>query len=182
MSQTLFELVKNISAEAWELLTAFVLNLLFLALSALLLWPLHMTAMTFRLAKGYVILWVVVFIAHLTVNFIQKLFRVDMYTHADAYLISNLIISCFLVAGWSAFAALTVRGFGADASNRVTFVLYLFGVLSSLIACLIVGSFYRGSIYKLVNLPLAFACLLLFALWPATGRMIYGWFFNLFLR
>ena len=32
----------------------------------------------------------------------------------------------------------------------------------------------------LISLPLALAAFLVFSVWPASGRAIYGWFFRLF--
>jgi hypothetical protein len=166
--------------DLFEVLFASTLNILFLALVALLLWPLGRHTLAFRLAKGYGLLWIVVYVTSVLVNLSQRLFRADMYTHADAYVISNLVVSCFLQAGWAAFAALAVQGFAADASVRVLIILYIIGGISCLISFFAVSSFYQGHIYKLVSLPLAFVGFIVFSVWPASGRAIYGWFFELF--
>lgn len=103
-----------------------------------------------------------------------------MYDHFDAYVISNLVASCVLQAGWSAFAALTIRSFVPDTSTWTAVILYLVGILSSLIAFYAVSSFYQGTLYRLVSLPLALICLLVFSIWPGMGNVLYGWFFALF--
>jgi hypothetical protein len=59
-------------------------------------------------------------------------------------------------------------------------ILYLVGVLSCLIAFFAVSSFYQGHVYKLVSLPLALLSFIVFGVWPAGGRLMYGWFFELF--
>jgi hypothetical protein len=92
--------------ELFEVLVALALNVVFLALIALLLWPLGKVVLAFRLAKGYGSLWIVTFLTSVLVGRLHRFFRIDLYTHADAYVISNLAASCFLQACWSAFAAL----------------------------------------------------------------------------
>jgi len=166
--------------ELFEVLVAATLNVVFLALIALLLWPLGKPMLAFRLAKGYAILWIVSFVTIVLVQRIYRFFHVDMYSHADAYVLSNLAISCFLQAGWSAFAALTVQSFIVSTPIWIVVTLYLVGVLSCLIAFFAVSSFYQGHIYKMVSLPLALVSFITFSTWPASGRVIYGWFFDLF--
>jgi hypothetical protein len=166
--------------ELFEVLVALVLNVVFLALIALLLWPLNKVVLAFHLAKGYGILWIVTFLTIVLVNRLHRLFRIDLYTHADAYVISNLAVSCFVQAGWSAFAALTVQSVVVGAPVWIVVILYLVGILSCLIAFFAVSSFYQGHIYKLVSLPLALVSLIVFSVWPSSGRVLYGWFFDLF--
>jgi hypothetical protein len=173
-------LMNDEQKDLFEVLFASALNIAFLALVALLLWPLGRPVLAFRLAKGYGVLWVVICVIAILVNRIQKLFRVNLYDHANAYVNSNLAVTCFLQAGWAAFAALTVQGFVAGAPNWFVVVLYSVGVLSCLIAFFAVISFYQGHIYKLISLPLALVSFIVFSVWPASGRAIYGWFFNLF--
>jgi hypothetical protein len=164
----------------FEVLFASALNVVFLALIALLLWPLGKPALAFRLARGYVILWIVTFITSVLVHRLHRFFRIDLYTHVDAYVISNLAVSCFLQAGWSAFAALTVQSFVVSTPVWIVVTLYLVGALSCLIAYFAVSSFYQGHIYKMVSLPLALISFIVFSVWPAGGRALYGWFFDLF--
>jgi hypothetical protein len=164
----------------FEFLFALTLSLFFLALVALLLWPLGKAMMAFRLAKGYGYLWAILYIASSLVSRIQEYFRVNQYDHADAYVNSNLAVSCLLQIGWSAFAALTVHGFVAGAPIWMIVILYFVGVLSCLIAYCVVSSFYQGHIYKMISLPLALVCFIVFSVWPASVRLMYGWLFELF--
>jgi len=166
--------------ELFEVLVAGALNVAFLALITLLLWSLGKPLPAFRLAKGYGILWIIAFASIMLVDRIHRLFRVDLYTHTDAYVLSNLAVSCFLQAGWSAFAAVTVQGFVAGAPVWMVLTLHLVGVLSCLIAFFAVSSFYQGHIYKMISLPLAFVSYIVFSVWPAGGSVMYGWFFDLF--
>jgi hypothetical protein len=166
--------------ELFEILFAATLNILFLALVALLLWPLGRPQLAFRLAKGYVVLWVNVYAAAVLVNRIQRFFGVNIDDHPDTYVVSNLAVSGFLQAGWSAFAALVVHSFAPGTPIWITLILYLVGVLSCLVAFFAVSSFYQGHIYKFVSLPLALISFIIFSVWPASGRVIYGWYFELF--
>jgi hypothetical protein len=146
----------------FEILVALGLNVLFLALSALLLWPLDRLALVSSLAKGYGILWLATFLIYPLLTGIQHLFRVNLYDHANAFVISNLAVSCLLQVGWSAFAAMTVHGMVTGAPAWLAVLLYLVGVLSCLIAYFAVSSFFQGAIYKLVSLPLALVSFLAF--------------------
>ena len=166
--------------ELFELLFASALNIIFLLLVALLLWPLCRPGLALRLAKGYCVLWVDTYAIAILVNRIQRFFRVDLDDHPDAYVISNLVVSCFLQAGWSAFAALTVHSFTQGASIWMTLTLYLVGASSCLIAFFAVSSFYQGHIYRMISLPLSLIGFIVFSVWPASGRVLYGWFFELF--
>ena len=166
--------------DLFEVLFAATLNILFIALIALLLWALGRPRMAFSLAKGYGLFWIVIFVTAALVNLIQRYLRVNIYDHSNADVISNLIVSCLLQAGWAAFAALTVHGFVAGAAIWILVILYLVGVLSCLIAFFAVSAFYQGHIYKLISLPLGLVIFIIFSLWPAGGRMIYGWLPDLF--
>jgi hypothetical protein len=166
--------------DLFEVSFAVVLNIVFLGLISLLLWPLGRPMLAFSLAKGYGLLWIVTFLTHALVNLIQRFFRVNIYDHSNAYVISNLVVSCFLQAVWSAFAAISVHSFIADAPTWIVVILYLVGVLSCLTAFFAVSSFYQGHIYKLVSLPLAVVIFIVFSVRPTIGRMLYGRFFDLF--
>jgi hypothetical protein len=166
--------------DLFELLLALVLNILFIGLIAPVLWLLDRQVLALSLARGYGVLWLVIGGITVLIRRMQRLFRVDLYERANTYVISNLAVSCFLQTGWSAFAALAVRGFIAGAPAWIVIILYLVGILSCLIAFFAVSSLYQGAIYKLVSLPLALAGFLVFSVWPATGRALYGWFFRLF--
>ncbi|HEX9919726.1 MAG TPA: hypothetical protein VGA87_11195, partial [Pyrinomonadaceae bacterium] len=156
------------------------LTILFLGLSALLLWPLDRAVMTFRLMKGYWLFGIVMYATSIVVVLLQRMFRVDIDSHFDAYVISGLAASGFLQAGWSAFAVLTVHSFIAGAPLRVVVIVYFIGLLSCYIAFTVVSTFYVGSIYRQTNFLLALVSFIIFSVWPASGRAVYGWFFNLF--
>ena len=163
-----------------ELLIVFILNLLFLALVALLLWPLGQARLTFSLAQGYGVFWLVILISIALMSLIERLFRLSLDTHYNTYVALNLTVSALLVMGCSAFVALTLRSFAAGAPLWLAAILYGIGFLSSYVNFMVATSFYKEGIYKVVNLPLAPVSYLVFALWPAAGWVLYGWFFVLF--
>jgi len=166
--------------ELFEVLVAGILNVLFLALVAVLLWSLGKPMLALRLAQGYGILWIVALAAIVLAHRIHRLFRVDLYSHADAYVLSNLALSGFLQVGWSAYAALAVQGFVGETPTWIVVTLYVVGTLSCVVAFFAVSSFFQGHIYKMITLPLALASFMVCSVWPAAGGAVYGWFFDLF--
>ena len=173
-------LIDRIPNEVFDQLVAVALNVVFEALILLLLWPLGKIELAFRLANGYGIFWLTVSVLTFFVIRIQHIFRINLYDRGNAFLAMNLAASVVLVVGWSAFAALTISSFVGGTPFWLVAVLWIIGFVSSFIACLIVGSFYMGHLYKFVSLPLALASFLVFAIWPAIGQALYGWFFTLF--
>lgn len=164
----------------WELIVAGLLLVVFLALAALVLWPLGKAVLVLQLAKGYGLFWIVLSFTWWVLNLGQRMLRVESDPPSTAYVFTNLGLSAFLQMGWSAFAALAVGRLIPDSSTAQAVGLHLAGFLSSLVASVIVGAFYQGTLYKFVNGPLALISYIVFAVGPALGRAIYGWFFNLF--
>ena len=177
---TPFNLLDNLPDETWDVITAIGLNLVFLGLMALVLWPLGKGRLAFSFAKGYLIFWLVVHIGFLVLSTIQRISRISIYDHFNAYVASGLAVNAFLVMGWSAFAALTLRTFLGGTTVWLAVVVWVLGFLSTCIAWQVAAAYFRGHIYKLVTLPLAAASLLVFALWRTGGWAIYGWFLSLF--
>jgi hypothetical protein len=173
-------LIDDHQKDLFEFLVALVLNIFFLILSGLLLWPLERLLLVFGLAKGYGLLWVVIFVTTGLLKGIQRFFRLNMYERVNAYVFSTLAVSCFLQVGWAAFAALTVHSFVTDAAIWIGMIVYLVGGLSCLTAFFVVGAIYQGTIYKLVSLPVILVSFLIFSVWPGSSWVLYGWFFQLF--
>ena len=166
--------------EVFEAVYAGTLNLVFVLLTALALWPAGRSVLAWRLWKGYLIFWLVLLVTGVLMILAQRYFRMDMYSHYDAYVISALVVSGFLQAGWSAFVALTVKEFVAGASGWLVAGLYFVGLVGSYVGFAAVCVLYMGSIYRHVNLLLSVVSYALFCAWPAAGRAAYGWFFDLF--
>jgi hypothetical protein len=166
--------------DLFEILFAVALNIFFLVLIALLLWSLGRPMLALRLASGYVVLWSLLCLVAGIVNRIHDHFKVNIYDHANAFVNSNLAVSCLLQTGWAAFVAQLVQNFVSGASLWMVVGLYVVGFLSCCIAFFVVSSFYQGHIYRLISLPLALVCYIMFSVWPASGRVLYGWFFDLF--
>lgn len=166
--------------ELFDQLFADAMTLVFLGLAALVLWPLGRATLAWQLATGYGVFWVVVTSSILLLALYRRVFRVDIDDNLDAYAIPAIVLSGIIQAGWSAFAALTMRGAAGGAGLWAAVALYAVGFVSSYIAFGIVSSYYNGRLYRTINLPLSAASFLLFCLWPAAGRVLYGWFFDLF--
>jgi hypothetical protein len=92
-----------------------------------------------------------------------------LYSHPDAFVVSNLLISGILMVGWTAFAALVTHEAAAVAGLWLAGVLYLTGLLSGVVACQVLGSFYSGQVYRFACLLVACAGFILFAVGPAAG-------------
>lgn len=168
--------------ELFDYLFAVVLNAVFVALVALLLWPPGKTATAVSLGRGFWAFWTLLIVTSALVALVQRLFRLDLYSHADAYVVLGLVVSGVLQAGWSAFAALTVGGAAASAPLWLAALLYFIGLLSCGVACNVVAAYYTGSIYRLANLLVAAGSYVLFCAWPAAGRALFGWFFDFYGR
>lgn len=180
MKQIIDWLMEKEQNDLFEIVFGVVINLLFLALAALVLWPLGRARLALTMAKGFVVFWLTVRATVGVLAVVHRAFRVNIYDRGNAFIISNAVVSGVLQAGWSAFAALAVGGETVEASVWAAVALYAVGALSCVAALYPVGAFFQGHIYRLANTalsPLAFA---LFAAWPAAARAAYGWYFALF--
>jgi hypothetical protein len=177
---TLKFMLDRAGAEAWQVIVAVALCLLLPALAALVLWPAGMAAVGLTLLKGFGLFWVVVAVLFVVAAWVQRRLRVDLYSHPDAFVVSNLLVGGILMLGWTAFAALVMRDAAAVAGLWVAGGLYLLGLLSGVVACQVLGSFYSGQVYKLACLSVACAGFVLFAAWPAAARATFGRLFGLF--
>jgi hypothetical protein len=166
--------------EFFDYLFALVLNAVFLLLVTLLLWPLGRVGMAWQLAKAYWIFWTAVIVIACVVALAHRIFRMDLYSHANAYIITGLVTSDFLQVGWSAFVAPIIYGSVSGAPVWMVIVLYAVGAVSCWVAAVIVAAFYLGTLYRMVNLALSILSFVVFSVWPAAGSAIYGWFFKLF--
>lgn len=173
-------LIQDAPIEALDFVVVFVFNLLFIGLAALALWPLGMVPLAARLAKGYALLWAALSFSAVALGMILAILRVNLYDHPNAFVYTNIAASAPLLSCWTAFAALAVRGLAASASFGAAALLYVVGFLASFVAWKVVCAIYRGELYQVVNLPVALAGFVLFALWPAAAEALYGWFFDLF--
>src|ERR1044072_4567058 len=132
-------LLHEVQKELFDYLFAVVLNVFFLALVTLMLWPLGKASFALHLAKGYWVFWTVVIIASAVMILVQRSFRIDLDSRFNAYVISGLILSGFLQIGWSAFAALAVRTSITSMSIWMAVVVILVGVVSCYVTTVVVG-------------------------------------------
>jgi hypothetical protein len=165
--------------ELFDYLFAIVLNVVLVVVTALLLWPFGKAGLAWRLTKGYWVFWTVLIVTSSLMVLAQRVFRMDLYSRGNGYIISALILSGFLQVGWSAYAAPVIRSSMADASIVVAIIVYCVGVVSAYVAAVMVGAYYTGGLYRMVNSALAILTFILFSIWPTAGLAIYGWFFTL---
>jgi hypothetical protein len=168
--------------EFFEYLFAVVLNVAFGLVVALVLWPMGRVGLAWRLAQGYWIFWIVVIVVACLLALAHRIFRMDLYSRANAYVITGLVTGGLLQIGWSAFVAPVIYGSVREESVWVAIILYAIGLVSCWIAAVIVAAFYLGTLYRMVNLALALASFVVFSVWPAAGVATYGWLFELFAK
>ena len=174
-------LLREEQKDFFEYLFACVVNLLFLILIALVLWPLSELGFAVHLAKGYWVFWSVVILVAAAIALASRLLRIEQRpTFWDAYLMVVVVVSAGLQAGWSAFAAITFREFGAASKTWISATFCVIGFLSCYVAYVILSALFNTRHLRLVNLLLALASFIVFTIWPQVGRVMYGWFFDLF--
>jgi hypothetical protein len=161
-----------------ELLLAAIVNGVFFVLVALALWPLGKVGLAGHLSKGLCLFALVICVAAAANALLQKLLRIESDPLSDAYVIVNLAVSAVVQLGWPAFAALAVSSQVSGAPFWMGALLHLVGWIASWLSTAVTSAFFQGSLYKRVNALLALAGYPLFALWPAAGRALYGWFFG----
>lgn len=174
-------LLREEQKDFFEYLFACVVNLLFLILIALVLWPLSELGFAVHLAKGYWVFWSVVILVAAAIALGGRVLRIEQRpAFWDTFLMLVVVVSAGLQAGWSAFAGLTFRDFGGASSIGIAATLYVIGLLSCYVAYLIVSALFNTRHLRLLNLIIALASFILFTIWPQLGRAMYGWFFDLF--
>ena len=155
------------------------LALAWFGIGALILWPFGKAALCWDLGKGYPIYVGALMLATLLSLIVQKVFRLDFDPPRDPFIITNVVISVFVQAGWAAFVALAVADFLPDASLFATVVLHFVGFVGSYITAATTGAFFQGSVYKTIDTLVSAVAYILFAIWPGAAHAIYSWFFAL---
>lgn len=163
-----------------EILFGLGVNLLLLLLCLPIFWAIGFLSGWWQLARGFALLWLLLILINEGISLLYQWFRIDLYTHGNVYLVCNLVLSCLLQMGWSAFAALTLLHGPVALGGWTLILLAIVALLSCLVAFFIVSSIFRGVFYRLISLPVALVSLLLFGLWPAAAHFLYGWFFQWF--
>lgn len=180
MDEIIDWLLRDEQSELFELLLALAINVVFLGLIALLFWPLHKLALAWLWTKGFAVLWIMLWATGVLLTVVHRLLRMDLYHRYNAYLISTLMSMGVLLAGWAAFAALSVRQAMTNAAPVVAIILFAAAALACLVAFYVSGFIYRGLLSRLVGLVVVSVSFLVFSAWPAAGRTLVGWLFALF--
>jgi hypothetical protein len=149
----------------FDLLIAAGLNGILFLLGALVLWPMGKAGLVGHLAKGFCLFAIATGLAVGVSVLIQRLLRIEADPPSNVFVIMNLVVSGALQLGWAAYAALAARTFAPGASFWAAATVYAVGFLSSLLSQSVVGAFYRGQLYTMVNVLLAVAGYLVFGIW-----------------
>jgi len=149
----------------FDLLFAVIANLIFLGLVTVIFLAAGRGSFALLIFRGFCLLWAATLITHFFLVRIHEVFRINIYDHGNAFLISNLFVSCALQAGWAIFAALIAHRFSSAASVGMTVVMYVIGFVSCLISFYAVSSFFPGHFYRFVSLPLAIVMFIAASIW-----------------
>jgi hypothetical protein len=141
----------------WDLLAAVLVNSVFLGLGALVLWAMGKAGLAGRLGMGLLLFTVVVALSGWVSGIVQNLLRIESDPPSNAYLLMNVAVSGVLQLGWAWYAALAATRFAAGASPGIAVGVHAVGALSSFLSGTVVGAFYRGHLYKMINALLSIA-------------------------
>ena len=117
-----------------------------------------------RLAGGLALFTLIIAVAAWLSAIVQRLFRIEDDPPSNAFVIMNAATSGILQLGWSAYAARAAGTFAAGAPLGITITVHVIAFLSSFLSSVLVGAFYTGHLYKMVNAVLAVAGYVVFAL------------------
>lgn len=163
-----------------ELLLAAGINVVFLIIAALALWPLGHAALAGSIGLGllvFALAAVVVFVLSLIAH---AVFRIEIDPPSTGCVIVNLAASVLLQAGWAAFAALAARGHATGATLLTAIVVYFLGLVASWLGTVVTGAFFQGSVYKSAAAIVSFLGFAVFAFWPGVAHALFGWIFARF--
>lgn len=163
-----------------DLLFATGASVLFLALTALLLWPVHRASLAWHLFKGYCLFVIVLAGTFWVMQLFLRVLRIESNLSDKRYVGTSLALGAFLQLGWAAFAALAVDHFLPGSPTWLVVALWMIGFISTYVALLWAGLFYPAELYKFVNGPIGIVSYVVFAMWPFVGHMLFGWFFKVF--
>ena len=149
----------------FDLLFAAVVNLVFLGVVSCFLWAADNFSYAIRIGRAFCLLWGVTILAHFFLVRIHEFFKVNIYDHGNAFLISNLFVSCALQVGWAVFAAWSLQRVTFSASMAMTATWYVIGFISCLVTFYAVSAFFPGHFYKFVSLPLALIVFIVTSVW-----------------
>jgi hypothetical protein len=128
------------------------------------------------LAKGFLMLWVFLYLEQIVQAIVQKTFHLSELEHLGVVLF-NLFLTVGFCLAWSAFLALEVTR-AANGWLGVG-VLHLLGLVGAWLGFGVITSFFTGTLYRMTGLAVAVLGYGGFAIFPASAQDIFGWFFAL---
>lgn len=155
------------------------LALVWFGLGALMLWPFEQAALCGHFVKGYPLLVGALIGAMVVCLVVHRVFRMESDPASDAFVITNVLVSGLVQAGWAAFVALEVAGVTPGATLGLSVVAHFVGFVASYVTTATTGAFFQGGIYKTACIVVSAGAYVVFAIWPGAGRAVYGWFFGM---
>lgn len=152
-----------------------VWNVIVLAVVAAMLLPVGRWRLLWELARGFAVLWGVLFLAAWLMMLLQHRLRIEDDPPSDAYVLSNMAVCVVLLVIWGGYTALLVRASTTGAPLWLSVLVHATGVLAAHAAFSAICAIYTGSIYRMISLGSAVGAFALFAAWPSAARALFGW-------
>jgi hypothetical protein len=127
------------------------------------------------LTKGFLLLWVLLFVEQAVQSFVQRVLRLSELEHWGLVLF-NLLLTLVLCLAWSAFVSLEVTRAVADMGWLGIGVLHLLGLIGAWLGFGAITSFFTGTLYRMTGLAVAVLGYVGFAIFPNLAQGICGWF------
>jgi len=178
MSRILQWLFDENQKDLYEIVVAFFINLLFLAVISLMFWPLQKLISLIKLAKGFGLLWILSSVIAVILVGFQRLFRLNIYNRVNLYILSTMSVNLLLQCGWAAFAALILQNDTAPNPLWIELIMHGIGLVSCLIAFWVVSAFYHPGAFKLLSLLIPILSFIVFSIWPGVVEKIFQWMPN----
>jgi hypothetical protein len=145
------------------------LTLAFLAVMALLLWPAGQLALAGQFALGFAALWLATPALSAFGRMVSRLFRMNVYDRANAYIAFHLICSGALILAWVVYTASTLHAALASFNIAAQIALILAGAVAVYLGQSTITVFYAGTIYALAVFALAVVGYGGFVIWLLIG-------------
>ena len=148
---------------AWQWLGALLAITAFFVLGAMLLWLAGRLALWPPFALGMALFAACELGAWLVAIVVCKLLRWNIYDHANAYIVLNLLACGVPMVGWSVYAVGLINPVGVGAWTVV--LLYVTGGLSAVVSGMVASSIFNGHLYRTAALFLGLPFFMLYAAW-----------------
>jgi hypothetical protein len=136
--------------------------------------------LTWALTKGFLLLWLMLFLISELHHFFLRLARVNLHHKYELFVGSHLLVVTVFCLIWAAFNVQQIRMQSTGLGWLAVGTVYFLGLVSSWVGFSVVTTIYKGTLYKIFGLILTVAAYIIFCVFSSTITLLFGWFFNLF--